>query len=169
MFWMGYPYPPHHPDLPYTGKQHYFLTLCTDQRRTPFTNAEVVDLVLTQFLRAASERRFELTAYCFMPDHVHLMIHGQADNSDCKAFIKLAKQYSGFCFKKSHGHQLWQRYGFERVMRDEKELAFTIGYVVANPVRAGLVDHPTNYAHLGSQRYTVHELLKICEYSNSWV
>ena len=74
-----------------------------------------------------------------MPDHVHLMIHGQADNSDCKAFIKLAKQYSGFYFKKSHGHQLWQRYGFERVMRDEKELAFTIGYVVANPVRPGLV------------------------------
>jgi putative transposase len=104
-----------------------------------------------------------------MPDHVHLLIHGQTDDSDCKSFIKLAKQYSGFCFKKIHGHQLWQRYGFERVIRDEKELAFAIGYVVANPVRAGLVEHPSDYAHLGSQRLTIDELLKICEYSNSWV
>jgi hypothetical protein len=45
----------------------------------------------------------------------------------------------------------------------------TFCYVVANPVRAGLVEHPSDYAHLGSQRYTIDELLKICEYSNSWV
>lgn len=44
------------------------------------------------------------------------------------------------------------------------ELAFTIGYIVANPVRAGLVAHPAQYPYLGSLRYTVPELLEICEY-----
>ena len=54
-------------------------------------------------------------------------------------------------------------------MRDENEVAFTVGYIVANPVRAGLVEHPFRYPHLGSQRYTVSELLEICEYGKGWV
>jgi putative transposase len=165
---MAHPYPPHHPALPYTGKQHYFLTFCTDQRTNVFIDPEAVHLVQMQFVQAARERLFEITAYCFMPDHVHLVVHGLADNSDCKAFIKSAKQYSGFYFKKSRQKRLWQRYGFERVIRDDRELAFAIGYIVANPVRAGLMEHPSNYAYLGSQRYTVSELLQICEYDKSW-
>jgi REP element-mobilizing transposase RayT len=60
------------------------------RRTTPAFH--VVDFVLAQFLRAAGDRRVELTAYCFMPDHVHLLIHGQTDDSDCKSFIKLVKQ-----------------------------------------------------------------------------
>ena len=72
---------------------------------------------------------------------------------------------SGFHFKRQYDQQLWQRYGFERVIRDDLELALTIGYVVANPVRAGLVTQPTDYPHLGSTCYSVAELLEICEYS----
>src|SRR5262245_6395864 len=122
-----------------------------------------------QFLRAAREHHLEITAYCFMPDHVHLLVHGLGDSSDCRAFIKSAKQYSGFYFNRTYHQRLWQRYGFERVMRANREVAFTIGYIVANPVRAGLVEHPSDYAHLGSHRYTVAELLAICEYDSGWV
>jgi REP-associated tyrosine transposase len=130
---------------------------------------EAVNLVQMQIVRAARERHFEITAYCFMPDHVHLIAQGLDDRSDCKAFIKSAKQYSGFYFTQLHHQRLWERYGFERVIRDDHEWAFTIGYIVANPVRAGLVEHPSNYLHLGSQRYTVAELLEICEYDKNWV
>ena len=45
----------------------------------------------------------------------------------------------------------------------------TVGYIVANPVRAGLVRHPAEYPHIGSERYTVAELLEICEYSEAWI
>ena len=44
------------------------------------------------------------------------------------------------------------------------ELACTIGYIVANPVGAGLVSHPLQYAYLGSTRFEVTELLELCEY-----
>ena len=44
------------------------------------------------------------------------------------------------------------------------ELALTIRYVIANPVRAGLVSHPSEYPYLGSFRYSIQELLEICEY-----
>jgi putative transposase len=166
---MSYPYPPHHPGLPYTGQHYYFLTFRTDQSRETFARSEAVHVVLAQFLRAAHERRFEVTAYCLMPDHVHFLVHGLADESDCKGFIKAAKQYSGYYFKQKYGERLWQRYGFERVVRDAREIAFAIGYIVANPVRSGLVEHPSDYPHLGSQRYAVSELLQMCEYSSAWI
>jgi hypothetical protein len=63
------------------------------------------------------------------------------------------------------GRRLWQRYGYERVLRDEMERALAIRYVVANPVRAGLVCHPREYPYLGSRRCTFDELLQVSEYS----
>jgi putative transposase len=161
---MTHPYPPHHPLLPYTGKHHYFLTFCTHERASVFSDSQAVELVMVQFVRAATQYRFELVAYCFMPDHVHLLVRGQTEDADCRRFIKAAKQYSGYYFSRQWPPPLWQRYGFERVIRDDAERAFTIGYIVANPVRSGLVKHPSEYPHLGSQCYPVATLLQICEY-----
>jgi REP element-mobilizing transposase RayT len=161
---MSHPYPPHDPKLPYKGTHDYFLTFRTYGSRKLFTAAAKVDLVWSQFLRASGEQGFELTAYCFMTDHLHALIRGQAEESDCKAFIKAAKQYSGFYFKQKHHHELWQRYGYEWVVRDHMERALVIGYIVTNPVEAGLVGHPAEYPFLGSERYSVEELLQICEY-----
>ncbi len=146
---MVHPYPPHHDDLPYVGKYHYSLMFCTHNRRSVFVDAKRVELVLAQFPRAAGERQFDITAYCFMPDHVHLIVSGLSDDSDLKSFIARAKQYSGFYFKREYGVALWQRYGFEQFIRDEMELAHTIGYVVANPVRSRLVRHPSECPHVG--------------------
>ena len=161
-FRVTHPYPPHHPHLPYTGKHYYFLTFCADRRKRVFGESETVELVLAQFLRAAADWRFEITAYCFMPDHVHALAYGLADEADCKRFIKGAKQYSAYYFRKRHGYQLWQRYGFERVLRDDTETAFVIGYIITNPVRSGLVENPSEYPYLGSQRYTIPEMLQMC-------
>src|SRR3989442_642381 len=112
--------PGHLKTFDYLGLHRYSLTFCTDRRRQLFVNAAVVDLVLTQISRAANENQFGIIAYCFMPDHVHLLIEGQSDASDCKRFIARAKQYSGFYYSKAHHGVLWQRYGFEHVLRDDE-------------------------------------------------
>ena len=161
---MAHPYPPHHDKLPYAGKHHYFLTFCTNRKTRFFEDSSKVELVRTQFLRAASDGQFALTAYCFMPEHVHLIASDLAEHADVKKFIARAKQYSGFHFKKEFGAALWQRYGFDHVIRDDMELALTIGYIVANPVRAGLVSHPSLYPHLGSSQFEIADLLEMCEY-----
>jgi REP element-mobilizing transposase RayT len=41
-----------------------------------------VEVVREQILRASREERFALIAYCFMPDHLHLLVHGQAEDAD---------------------------------------------------------------------------------------
>ena len=161
---MAHPYPPHRPDLPYTGQHAYFLTFCTHRRSRVFVDAEIVDCVLTQILRAADRRRFDITAYVFMPNHLHLIIAGRDIQADCLAFVKEAKQFSGYHFRQTFGRRLWQRYGFERVLRDDMEVAMTTAYIISNPVRAGLATGPSAYPYLGSTRYSVAELIAMCEY-----
>jgi REP element-mobilizing transposase RayT len=98
-----------------------------------------VKLVLSQISRGASERVFSILAYCFMPDHLHLLIHGELERANCKSFISLAKQYSGFHYKRQFLGCLWQRYIYERTLREDEQTVRVARYIVENPVRAMLV------------------------------
>ena len=80
----------------YLGPHRYFLTVCTFERRSRFTIAAPVHLVRTQIWRASSDEHMAVIADCYMPDHVHLLVQGQAEHSDCRRFISRAKQFSGF-------------------------------------------------------------------------
>ena len=93
----------------YLGRHRYSLTLCTARRRPLFVSGPVVTRVLSQILRASVEHDVAVLAYCFMPDHVHLLVEGQTARSDGKRFIVRAKQYSGYDYSKQFGGRLWQR------------------------------------------------------------
>ena len=142
--------PPHLKHFDYTGFHRYSLTFCTDQRRPTFTERRAVDLVLSQIVRASTECAFDVPAYCFMPDHTHLLVHGQSESSDCKRFIVLAKQYSGYYYSKEFGRKLWQRYGFERTLRKDEATLAAARYIVDNPIRAKLVTSVKDYPYVGS-------------------
>src|SRR5262245_11462022 len=103
----------------YLGCHRYFLTFCTNFRAKLFVDAEVVQLVLSQFLRAANEETFSILAYCFMPDHVHFLVQGDSESSDGRRFIKLGRQYAGYAYSIEYGQKLWQPSGFERVLRND--------------------------------------------------
>jgi putative transposase len=95
-----------------------------------------------------------------MPDHVHLLAEGVAEVSDLNAFMKLAKQYSGYEYKKRTGNKLWQPYVYEHVLRADESVARTARYILENPVRAAIVKDPRDYPFLGSSVYTVEQLLE---------
>ena len=78
------------------GHSADFLTISTHARARHFTDPAVVTLVLLQFLQAAASEGFAVIAYCFMPDHVHLVVVGRSATSELPRFVKLAKQRSGF-------------------------------------------------------------------------
>ena len=130
--------PGHLKTFDYLGLHRYSLTFCAHRRRHLFITPAVVGLVLMQISRAAIENEFAVVAYCFMPDHLHLLIDGRSDTSDCKRFIARAKQYSAFQVSRTYHHPLWQRYGFEHVLRDDEVLRFVARYIVENPIRAGM-------------------------------
>ena len=153
-------YPKHLRGFDYRGAQRYFLTFCTHERARYFIDGRHVALVSQQFQRASREQAFAVIAYCFMPDHVHLLVTGERGDADLKRFTKCAKQYSGFYFRQDTRLFLWQRYGFERVLRSDEATPAVARYTIANPVRARMVHSPIEYPYWGSFVYTREELLE---------
>ena len=121
--------PGHLEGFSYVGLHRYSLTFCTNGRRQVFTDAAVVELIVKQLSRAATEQKFSVIAYCFMPDHVHLLVEGLSDNSDGRRFIKAFKQYSGYYYSQKRRETLWQRYGFEHVLRDDEATVEVVRYI----------------------------------------
>ena len=97
--------------------------------------------------------------YCFMPDHVHLLIEGLAETSDCKQFIVRSKQYSAHAYAEQFNQRLWQPFAFEHVLRDDEKLHVVARYILENPARAGIAQSVLDYPFLGSQVLEVGDLL----------
>jgi putative transposase len=125
-----------------------------------FTTADVVNLARSQILRSSTEQQFAVIAYCFMCDHLHLLVEGKTDTSDCRRFIARAKQYSAYQHSRQFHERLWQRYTFERVLREQESSATVTRYILENPIRAGLVERVEDYPFLGSFEYTLPHLLE---------
>ena len=48
---------------------------------------------------------------------------------------------------------------YERVLRDDEATLAVARYIIENPVRAGLVSDPRDYPFLGSQVFSLDEIL----------
>ena len=143
----------------YLGFYRYFLTICTFNRMRVFVEDEAVRLVMVELARTSNDERFAVIAYCFMPDHIHLLAEGTHPASDFREFARIFKQRSAFRWKERHGSALWQRSYYEHVLRNEEDTIGVARYLLENPVRAGLVERPEDYPYLGSLTVSVRELL----------
>lgn len=153
--------PGHLEGFNYLGRHRYSLIFRTAAGRLLFTNAQVVGRVVRQLLRAAAEQRFSVIAYCFMPDHLHLFIEGWSDDSDGKQFIDAFKQYSSCDVSQMGLGSVWQRYGFEHVLRDDDSTVEVVKYILRSPVRAGLAASVQEYPFVGSMAYVLKDLINI--------
>ncbi len=133
----------------YRGLYRYSLTVCVHSRRKVFDNAELVAEVLNEIQGAADIERFEVLTYCFMPDHVHLLIEGKTDDADLHRFIKTWKQRTGFKYAKNYGRRLWQVGYFDHVLRSDEDTYRHALYMLGNPVRAGLTQAIGEYPYAG--------------------
>jgi putative transposase len=155
----------HHPHrlYPYDsfGERRYFLTINTFRRQKGFRQSWVVRITLKQILRAATQRSFVISAYCFMPDHFHALVHGQSADSDLHGFVRVAKQMSSHQFVRFTGRPLWKKSYWDHTLRGGPATVDVVRYIVFNPVKAGIVSDPMDYPHWGSEIYTREELLDL--------
>ena len=54
---------------------------------------------------------------------------------------------------------MWQEGYYDRVLRDSEDILMVAQYLMNNPIRAGLVARVTDYPHLGSDRWSVADLI----------
>ncbi len=129
----------------YVGRHRYHFRLGTWDRVPHFASGRIVDEVREQFLVCFTRPDVAILAYCFMPDHVHVLVEGLTSDARPVDLIVRWKQASGFWFQREHHERLWQPSFFERVLREGETSCNVARYILANPVRGGIVTSPSEY------------------------
>jgi putative transposase len=145
----SFPKRPRLKDFDYIGTYAYFITIRTKDCRPYFKKSEVVNGLRNLLLEAAKAERFDLLAYCFMPDHLHLLVMGQDDRSNAQKFVSLFKQKSGYWFKKNYNKNLWHISYYDHILRKEENIQGVALYILENPVRKGLASDFGEYPFSG--------------------
>ena len=123
----------------------YLLTANTAGRQPVFGDFALGRLVVSQF-RIADEMGFANSlAWVVMPDHFHWLI--ELKRGSLSELMQRAKSLSTKSVNLSTGRKtrLWQSGFHDRALRREEDLVKLARYIVANPLRAGLVQKLGDY------------------------
>ncbi len=134
----------------YIGLKGYFLTMCTEGRLIRFRNAELVKSLLGLLSQSSKAAGFVISAYCFMPDHLHILTGGVREDSDLLKFTKGFKQRSGYLYRQSTGERLWQKKYYDHILRPNERWEAVAWYIWMNPVRKELCARPEDWPFSGS-------------------
>lgn len=147
------------PEAAYRGQKNVAFTANVERRRPLFDDASVVEAVLP-ILRTQTERFGCLVGiYCFMPDHLHLILCGQTVTSDAKAAMDAFKTQTGLWLGECRPEFAWQDGYHDHIIRRSDDWRRQVFYVYMNPRRKGLVDDPMAWPFTGSIGFDLEELL----------
>jgi putative transposase len=139
----------------YKGSHAYFVTICTSNNRNVFISKEQFDLAFCHLNESAAQHSFNIYAYCFMPDHLHILLVPNNESASLAQFIKIFKQKSAFYYKQKYGDKLWQPSYHDHVLRKAEDIKEISEYILNNPVRKGMVGDYRNYPYLGSMVFDI--------------
>ena len=134
----------------YRGRGAYFLTLCVQDRKRIFHDRELVTMLLVLLEKTCAAYSFLAYAYCFMPDHLHLILLGESSTSELALMVRAFKGAAATVARKSGVSNLWQKGYYDHVLRSGKSLDEAAWYVFLNPVRAGLAKTVHEWPYSGS-------------------
>jgi putative transposase len=126
----------------------YLVTTVTQGRLPLFADFALARLVVAE-LRACDQAGLCSTlAFVVMPDHLHWLL--QLQTGGLSSLVKRFKSVSGGNVNRQRGTPgdlVWQSGFHDHAIRDGEDLQGIARYVVANPVRAGLVGSARHYPH----------------------
>jgi len=125
----------------------YLITTTTEQRTPIFSNLKLARLVIRQLQEAEQEGSVRSLAWVVMPDHLHWLI--ELRTVTLKTLMRRFKSRSTWQINRACGRQgrLWQQGFHDRALRREEDIRAVARYIVANPIRAGLVIKAGDYPH----------------------
>jgi len=105
---------------------------------------------------------FKLHAFCLMKNHFHILIEQCSDTSISKLILKAFTSYAMYINKKYGrvGH-IFQDQFKSVLMESDPQLMWTSAYIHMNPVKAGLVKHPSQYKWSSYEDYVADRKLPI--------
>jgi REP element-mobilizing transposase RayT len=102
--------------------------------------------IVEEALLHGDGQSYRLLAWCVMPNHVHMLIDTR-EGIPLHDVLHSWKSFTAKAINRPLGPTgtVWMRDYFDRYIRDDRHLAAMVAYIHANPVKAGLVDHGTNF------------------------
>lgn len=101
---------------------------------------------LQKLLLACDKHTCEIHAYVLMTNHVHLLITPQQEQGLSKTLQMLGRyyvQYYNYSYQRTG--TLWEGRYKATLIDSEAYLLTCMRYIELNPVRAGMVQHPSDY------------------------
>jgi REP element-mobilizing transposase RayT len=118
----------------------YHITTVAQHRIPHFASLDNGRKVVRELMALQAEGRAETLCYVVMPDHLHwLMVLHQGKLSDA---VRLLKGRSAHAI----GHAVWQSNYFDHAVRKDEDMRKMARYIVANPLRANLVERIGDYS-----------------------
>jgi REP element-mobilizing transposase RayT len=124
----------------------YFVTTVTQNRSPLFQDFYCARLLVTQMLRLHEENQLASLAWVIMPDHLHWLFQLK-ENQDLSRVIQLLKGRSAHSinvYLQRRG-SIWDRAFHDHALRKDEDIKAIARYIVANPLRAKLVEKVENY------------------------
>ena len=129
----------------------YFITTVVAQRQPIFSDFGLARCFINDLAHSQASEQGEWLAWVLMPDHFHGLVRLQ--NDPLPMLIKKLKGRSAKHindYRQSRGVSVWQSNFYDRALRVEEDRVAIARYIVANPLRAGLVQHLADYPHWDS-------------------
>ena len=141
---------------------YYHVTLRGNHRQAIFfrdSDRATLETIVAESLQLVSAR---LHAYCWMTNHVHLLVQ-VSDEPLGKLILRIAGKYARIvqAAMKTTGH-LFERRHHAVLVDSDRYLLTLVRYIHMNPVRAKLVARPGDYPWTSHHEYAGHR-------SNPWV
>lgn len=125
----------------------YLLTTVTANREPLFSNFQLGRIVIRSMRHHHDAGYINSLAFVVMPDHVHWLVQLN-DRYTLPALMRSFKGYTSKQvneFYKKTGRRIWQPGYHDHALREEEDIKQIARYIVANPLRAGLVEHIGDY------------------------
>ncbi|NMY42849.1 transposase [Pseudomonas sp. WS 5013] len=125
----------------------YLLTTNTHGRHPLFADLHLGRLVVREMREVQERGMAETLAWVLMPDHLHWLV--QLQDLGLSELMRRMKSRSWYAIKRATEleGQVWQSGYHDRALRRDEDLLSVARYVVANPLRAGLVNRLDDYPH----------------------
>ncbi|MDP3454762.1 transposase [Methyloversatilis sp.] len=124
------------------SRQVYHVTTATHGRERTFESMYAARSVIRSLMFAERRGDGRTLAFVLMPDHLHWMVE-LGDGLSISRVVQQMKLFSA----REIGHRVWQRGFHDHALRADEDIAHVARYLIANPLRAGLVQRVADYPH----------------------
>src|SRR5688572_25436976 len=88
----------------YRGEKAVAFTACIEERQQAFRDEFIAKTSIDLLRAAATKHNCRTVIYCFMPDHVHVVLRGLTPASNAKTAMDSFKYESGLWFARNAPH-----------------------------------------------------------------